>query len=148
MGTRIVVNGQEYSSVDEMPPDVRGVYDNMLAGLADMNRNGVPDFVEQLGESGAQRGGDVTEIHHSSFTVNDVPVDDPSKLPPEIRRLYEAAMNKADAGGNIPLGSTRTSVTLNFSPRGSGTWVTFSLPVLLVCLLATAVVIALYFWYR
>src|SRR5688500_17583702 len=116
MATRIVVNGQEYSSVDEMPPDVRRIYDQTLAGFADVNRNGVPDFIEQTGIPGAP-GVNVTEIRHSSFTVNDQTFDDLSKLPPDVRRLYEAAMHNVDAGRE-PVASSRTSVTLNFGPKG------------------------------
>ena len=45
--TRIVFNGQEYSSPEEMPPDVRQVYDRTMSTvLADTDRNGVPDIFE------------------------------------------------------------------------------------------------------
>jgi hypothetical protein len=43
MGTRIVVNGQAYASLDEMPPEARRAYDQ-VADLFDRNRDGIPDI--------------------------------------------------------------------------------------------------------
>jgi hypothetical protein len=45
--TRITINGQSYSSVEEMPPDVRRQYDEMMSKLTvDKNNNGIPDVFE------------------------------------------------------------------------------------------------------
>ena len=46
MKTRITVNGLEYGSPDEMPPDVREQYQRAMSLLADKNGNGVPDNLE------------------------------------------------------------------------------------------------------
>lgn len=43
---RIWVNGQEYESPEEMPPDVRRDYERALARAEDVNGDGVPDIVE------------------------------------------------------------------------------------------------------
>ncbi|MGI8732291.1 MAG: SHOCT domain-containing protein [Pyrinomonadaceae bacterium] len=51
--TKIVFNGQEFSSPDQMPSDVRRVYDQTISGvLADANENGVPDVFEGEGSKG------------------------------------------------------------------------------------------------
>lgn len=43
--SRIVINGQAYSSVDEMPPEVRAQYEQtMSVALAATNRDGILDF--------------------------------------------------------------------------------------------------------
>lgn len=43
--SRIVINGQTYSSVDEMPPEVRAQYEQaMSVALAATNRDGILDF--------------------------------------------------------------------------------------------------------
>lgn len=43
--SRIVVNGETYSSVDEMPPDVRAQYEQAISlALAATNRDRVLDF--------------------------------------------------------------------------------------------------------
>jgi hypothetical protein len=49
--TRIVINGKEYSGVDQMPPDVRKTYDKMMARI-DRDQNSVPDMVQVGGEQG------------------------------------------------------------------------------------------------
>ena len=44
--TTITVNGRTYASVDEMPPDVRRQYEQVMSLMADRNNNGVPDILE------------------------------------------------------------------------------------------------------
>jgi len=44
---KIVVDGKEINSVDDLPPDARARYDKAMTGL-DANRNGVPDFMEGM----------------------------------------------------------------------------------------------------
>jgi hypothetical protein len=47
MRTRIIFNGREYSSPDEMPADIRQAYDRAMSTvLADADRDGVPDIFE------------------------------------------------------------------------------------------------------
>lgn len=49
--TKIIFNGKEYSSPEDMPPEVRRIYDNaMTTVLADQNRDGIPDLFQ--GKSG------------------------------------------------------------------------------------------------
>jgi len=45
--TKIIADGKEYSSLDELPPDIRAKYDQAM-GTLDSNRNGVPDFLEGM----------------------------------------------------------------------------------------------------
>jgi hypothetical protein len=48
--TKIVFNGQEYSSVDEMPPVARAAYKlTMGMVLADADHDGVPDLFKSVG---------------------------------------------------------------------------------------------------
>jgi hypothetical protein len=44
-----VVNGVKFSSPEEMPPDVRRTYEQLL-GRFDKNQNGIPDFIENSTE--------------------------------------------------------------------------------------------------
>ncbi len=53
--TRIVVNGQAYSSVEEMPPEVHQQYEQAMAKV-DADRNGVPDVLEGEGFSALLKG--------------------------------------------------------------------------------------------
>jgi putative oligomerization/nucleic acid binding protein len=45
--SRIVFNGQEFSSPNDMPPEIRKAYDQVMSGvLADADRDGIPDIME------------------------------------------------------------------------------------------------------
>ena len=45
--TKIIADGNEYNSLNELPPDVRAKYEQAMGAL-DSNRNGVPDFFEGM----------------------------------------------------------------------------------------------------
>jgi len=45
--TRIVVNGKEYGSIEELPPDARARYEQAMGNM-DKNQNGIPDFAEDM----------------------------------------------------------------------------------------------------
>jgi len=45
--TKIIVNGQTYDSLDQLPQEVRAKYEQALNGM-DVNHNGIPDFVEGM----------------------------------------------------------------------------------------------------
>ncbi len=45
--TRIIANGREYNSLDELPPDVRAKLSQAM-GKLDVNQNGIPDFAERM----------------------------------------------------------------------------------------------------
>lgn len=73
--TRIIFNGQEYSSVADMPEDVRRCYEQAMGGvLADSDRNGIPDLFE--------RGG--SGVLHTELITRKA--DDPTE---KIRQLKE-----------------------------------------------------------
>jgi hypothetical protein len=48
--TKIIADGKEYNSLDELPPDVRAKYEQAM-GKLDANRNGIPDFLEGMVKS-------------------------------------------------------------------------------------------------
>jgi hypothetical protein len=54
----IVVNGQTYTNVDDMPADVRQAYEKMAGLFGDANRDGMPDLFEALGTVATQMGQD------------------------------------------------------------------------------------------
>lgn len=45
--TKFVVDGREYTSLDDLPPEARAKYEQAM-GMLDKNRNGIPDFVEGM----------------------------------------------------------------------------------------------------
>jgi hypothetical protein len=44
---KILVNGQMYDGLDQLPPEIRAKYEQAM-GAMDANRNGIPDFVEGM----------------------------------------------------------------------------------------------------
>lgn len=44
---KIMVNGQEFNSIDQLPPEIRARYEQAM-GKLDANRNGIPDFMENM----------------------------------------------------------------------------------------------------
>lgn len=76
MRSRIVFNGQEYSSPEEMPANVRQAYDQAMATvLADTDRDGVPDILEA--------GSSSTVFHTDVFART---LEDPAD---KLRKLKE-----------------------------------------------------------
>ena len=75
---RIIVNGREYRSVEELPPDLRAAYEKAMA-----SREGA---------------GPVPRI-----TVNTQQYDSPEAMPPDVRRLYEAVRANLPKEGAVPV---------------------------------------------
>lgn len=89
---KILMNGKEFHSLDELPPEARAKYEQAMSRL-DANHNGVPDLLENSTN---------TAIDNSSikFRVNGQEVDSLDNLPPEVRARYEQAMSRLDANHN------------------------------------------------
>ena len=45
--SKILVNGQMYDGLEQLPPEIRAQYEQAMSAL-DKNRNGIPDFVEGM----------------------------------------------------------------------------------------------------
>jgi hypothetical protein len=91
---KIVVNGKEYASVDELPPEERRLYESAMQMLGDRDGDGVPDLLQQ-GAGTADISVSTTQIVADGRVYRDA-----SELPPEARARYEAAMRRLDADGN------------------------------------------------
>lgn len=94
METKIIFNGKVYSSPEAMPAEARQAYEQAVAHLADANKNGIPDILESGG------AGNVIAIQQSSITVNGREYKSVGEMPAVVRRLFELAMNQADANHN------------------------------------------------
>jgi hypothetical protein len=94
MQTRITVNGVEYRSVDEMPPDVRRQYDKMMAMLADRDGNGVPDLLQGKGSTQSIRSTrGVSSMSHEGIVehieINGKTYNRLEDVPRELREMIE-----------------------------------------------------------
>ena len=107
MTVRIVFNGREYASSDEMPADVRALYDAAMAQLADTDRDGIPDVVQRGGSMGGVLG-----IQHTAISLDGKTYRSLDEMPPDVRRRYDEAMAGLDQdrdgvpdvlqGGSLP----------------------------------------------
>ena len=87
MTDKIVFNGQEYASVDAMPPDVRKQYDDVMQMLSDSDRSGLARRVINVKTSAKTR-----------ITVNGKEYHSAAELPPDLRAAYEKALAGATGG--------------------------------------------------
>lgn len=79
--TKIVFNGQEFSSPDDMPSDIRKAYDQVLGGmLIDANRNDIPDIVEGGGGSSVFTG------------IRTLTPDDPAEKLRKLREMRDSGL--------------------------------------------------------
>lgn len=111
---KITVNGVTYESVDDMPPEARGLYYQAMANLpdlADRDGDGLPDLVQ--GESLTVRNG-VTFC--KKIVVNGTKYDDEKDMPPDVRQAYEKAMSAMRTGEP----SVKKNITMSFNVGGPG----------------------------
>jgi hypothetical protein len=85
MEKRVVFNGVEYASAEDMPPDVRYAYEQVMVRLPDKDGDGVPDAFQ-----GAAPNSIRVETH-SRYVVNGREYRSPDEMPPDARALYESA---------------------------------------------------------
>jgi hypothetical protein len=90
MTTRIIFNGQEYPSPEAMPENVRKMYQQALAQLADADHNGIPDVLERRGDGTMP----VIGIQNSSITVNGKTYGSVGEMPGFVRFLFEQAIGQ------------------------------------------------------
>jgi hypothetical protein len=108
---KIVVNGHEYSSADQLPPEAREAYDRAMGMLADRNGNGIPDVLEVALEKSAAASagssGPAMQIYTShKIIVNGREYASLDEVPPETRRLLAAMQGRPGekkAGWTDPL---------------------------------------------
>ena len=95
MSLKIVFNGQEYDSVDAMPPDVRKEYDVALETLRKSGGEEILSVLQRdMGVSGTHIKATFREI-----VVNGKKYDSVDAMPPDVRRTYEQAMARVASGG-------------------------------------------------
>ncbi len=83
--TKIFFNGQEFSSPDDMPTEIRRAYDQVMTGmLADANHNSIPDIFEGGGGS-------------SSFTgIRTLTPDDPAEKLKKLKEMRDSGLITAE----------------------------------------------------
>lgn len=108
----IVIDGKTYNSVDEMPPDIRALYEEAMRNVSrdrlhnpvenldpfkDRDGDGIADGFENMVPSGNMTG---NVMSAAQFAVNGQTYSSIDQLPPEYRAQYEQAMGTLDANRN------------------------------------------------
>ncbi len=93
--TKIVVNGREYKSVDELPPEIRDAYRKALQG-----------------------GPQATSTTRIVF--NGQSYDSVDAMPPEARALFDAAMATVEHGGRGAVTIKRSEASAAIEPGAGG----------------------------
>ncbi len=85
--SRVIYNGREYASADDMPAEARSAYDRAMQQvskiLADTDGDGVPDGLA------GRAPGDVITFTQTDITFNGQTYSSIHEMPPDIRRIYE-----------------------------------------------------------
>ena len=103
---KITFNGTEYDGIEQMPPDVRQQYLEIVRALGDADGNGVPDVLEKTGSPGV--------ITKESIVFNKREYKSREELPPEARELLDK-ISKPQTGENAA--QVEVSTTKVFPPR-------------------------------
>jgi hypothetical protein len=91
MQNKIIFNGTEYHSLEEMPADVRQQYQTVMGMFADKDQNGIPDAFEKPGQQ---------KIIISKVTTTTT-TSDLNSLSPELRSVVDQALQEAKAGQGL-----------------------------------------------
>lgn len=95
MAAKINFNGQEFDSVDDMPPQLKLAYQSLMTTFADKDGNGMPDIFE--GKGAAQivnLGSLVSGLGAMKMIFDGKEYSSMQDLPPEAREKYQAALEK------------------------------------------------------
>ena len=95
---KIKINGREYSGVEEMPEDVRRIYQQAGSALAGAGPSADP-----------ARPGTRIIFNGQEFKSVD-------EMPPETRKIYESALTLAESGGTAA-GPAQPAVCAGPSPK-------------------------------
>jgi len=94
---KIVVNGNSYSNIDEMPSEIRKLYQDTIDILADKDNNGIPDILEDRIDAHININDKPVQIDKTTIiNINGKEYTDISELPPDAQSRYKLAMKKLD----------------------------------------------------
>jgi hypothetical protein len=119
MSTKITVNGQTYSSADEMPPDVRAKYDRAMAAMADRDNNGIPDVLEHPAQPGQTNVGVVRT--NTRIVVNGKEYKSLEEVPLALRSLIGNALHERAGIAGAP-DARKSSTGMLTQGAVSGMW--------------------------
>ncbi len=106
VNTKIIVDGKEFNSIDEMPPDVRQKYEQAMQPLRDLNTNNIPDAFETTSLFADKNQSSISDMLENlaadgvKVIVKKMELKGGENLSPEQRAKLEEVMNRLDANRN------------------------------------------------
>ncbi|MFN8392506.1 MAG: hypothetical protein U0136_19590 [Bdellovibrionota bacterium] len=98
IATKIVFNGKEYASKEEMPAAERSAFEKLTQHFEDRNGNGIPDCFESTGD--IQVGKCVISAKlidgKQEIVLNNKSFASPAEMSADERKIYDAAMALLD----------------------------------------------------
>ena len=142
LNTRIKFNGKEYSHTDEMPADVRQIYDRVMVAAADPTK--------------AAAAGIHIRDASAKIIFNGREYGNPNEMPADIRQTYErmiaaveidpvatpGAPQRAGAAATSPSAPTLSGVRspLNLAPANVGPRASARMPVAIIGILILVII--------
>lgn len=88
---KIMVDGKQVNSVNDLPPEARAKYDRAMSGL-DANKNGVPDFMEGMMGTPQQASSVSTSFEAATPTPRSQPLVDSPTITPDTSNGWMLAL--------------------------------------------------------
>jgi hypothetical protein len=88
---KIMVDGKQVNSVDDLPPEARAKYDRAMSGL-DANKNGIPDFMEGMMGAPQQASSVSTGFEAAAATPRSQPLVDSPTITPDTSNGWMLAL--------------------------------------------------------
>jgi hypothetical protein len=95
--TKIKINGKEYSSPEEMPPDIRSLYEKAIA-----NRGG--------------SSANIQSTTNSKIVFNGQTFNNRDEMPADVRKIYDSVMTSLDKNGDGIPDSLQANGGTTFQP--------------------------------
>ena len=108
---RITINGQQYNSPDEMPPDVRALYDNAMQAMGKTLPGGKAGDTTVFTTRGGLLSTNI--VVRKNITVNDKNYKSLDEMPPELRQLAQDALQQAQGTTGGPAITNSLSVSMD-----------------------------------
>jgi len=93
--TKIRVNGQDYASVEDMPPHIRQAYERAMAAMPGAKHSGLLNSLENGLRANAQT------VSNSKVIFNGQEYGSVDQMPANVRHLYQAVVGTLAAVARV-----------------------------------------------
>jgi len=120
--TKIRVNGQDYSSVEDMPPDIRQAYERAMATMPGARHSGLLDTLEKGIRANTQT------VPNAKVIFNGQEYSSVDQMPANLRQLYQAVMATIESDAAVAPKTGGAVQAISQSDSGGGSFPTPTTP--------------------